>query len=156
MSNGYDPSGALATLEAEQGFTPTLLMVERLFRYPGSKSTQNTHLGYLVRIVWERDGLVYEPQHLEKFLSRSDWREVFEAHANHAFELEAVGQVPEIPEGFNLYDLRTAVIQQVLTPKVTRWTESLLGYALTRQSSASCYQVMNEYGDYECHCKKAA
>lgn len=155
MSNGYDLSGALAALE-KQGFTPNLIMVERLFRYPVSQSTQNDHLGYLLRLVWERDGMVYEPQHLKKFLSYSEWRQVLEAHASRALELEYVGKIPEIPEGLDLYDLRAAVIEQVITPKVTRWTEAMLGYALTRQSSASCYQVMNEYGDYECHCKKAA
>lgn len=155
MNNGYDLSGALAALE-KQGFTLNLLMVERLFRYPGSQSTQNDHLGYFLRIVWERDGMVYEPQHLEKFLSRSEWRQVLEAQASRALEMESIGKIPEIPEGFDLYDLRTAVIQQVLTPEVIRWTEAILGYALTRQSSASCYQVMNKYGDYECHCKKAA
>lgn len=155
MNNGYDLSGALAALE-KQGFTLNLLMVECLFRYPGSQSTQNDHLGYFLRIVWERDGMVYEPQHLEKFLSRSEWRQVLEAQASRALEMESIGKIPEIPEGFDLYDLRTAVIQQVLTPEVIRWTEAILGYALTRQSSASCYQVMNKYGDYECHCKKAA
>lgn len=155
MSNGYDLSGALAALE-KQGFTPSLIMVERLFRYPGSQPTQNDHLGYWLRIVWERDGMVYEPQHLEKFLSYSEWRQVLEAHASRALELEYVGKIPEIPEGLDLYDLRAAVIEQVITPKVIRWTEAMLGYALTRQSSASCYLVMNEYGDYECHCKKAA
>ena len=74
MNNGYDLSGALAALE-KQGFTPSLIMVERLFRYPDSQSTQNDHLGYWLRLVWERDGMVYEPQHLEKFLSHSDWRQ---------------------------------------------------------------------------------
>jgi hypothetical protein len=155
MSNGYDLSGALAALE-KQGFTPSLIMVERLFRYPGSQSTQNDHLGYWLCIVWERDGMVYEPQHLEKFLSYSEWRQVFEAHASRGLDMEFLGKIPEIPEGFDLYDLRAAVIEQVVTPKVIRWTEAILGYALTRQSSASCYMVMNKYGDYECHCKKAA
>ena len=59
MNNGYDLSGALAALE-KQGFTPSLIMVERLFRYPDSQSTQNDHLGYWLRLVWERDGMVYE------------------------------------------------------------------------------------------------
>lgn len=154
MSDSMDLRSTLTTLKAEQGLTPTLLLLESVFHHPDSGSTQNTHISFYVRLAWERDGLVYEPHHLKQFLSPSDWSQVLKAHENGEFELEATGQIPEIPEGFSFEDFRAAALEQTFAPLVHQWAKNLLGYTPAFNSSASCFQVMNEQREYECQCTK--
>jgi hypothetical protein len=156
MSDSKDLRSTLTTLKAEQGLTPTLLLLESVFHHPDSGSTQNTHISFYVRLAWEREGLVYEPHHLKQFLSPSGWSQVLKAHENGEFELEATGKIPEIPEGFSFEDFRTAALEQTITPLVTLWTKNLLGYTPTFNSSASCFRRMNEQREYECQCTKEA
>ena len=156
MSDSKDLRSTLTTLKAEQGLTPTLLLLESVFHHPDSGSTQNTHISFYVRLAWEREGLVYEPHHLKQFLSPSGWSQVLKAHENGEFELEATGKIPDIPEGFSSEDFRTAALEQTITPLVTLWTKNLLGYTPTFNSSASCFRRMNEQREYECQCTKEA
>lgn len=156
MSDSKDLRSTLTALQSEQGFTPTLLLLESVFHHPDSGSTQNTHISFYVRLAWEREGLVYEPHHLKQFLSPSGWSQVLKAHENGEFELEATGKIPEIPEGFSFEDFRTAALEQTITPLVTLWTKNLLGYTPTFNSSASCFRLMNEQREYECQCTKEA
>lgn len=156
MSDSKDLRSTLTTLKAEQGLTPTLLLLESVFHHPDSGSTQNTHISFYVRLAWEREGLVYEPHHLKQFLSPSGWSQVLKAHENGEFELEATGKIPDIPEGFSFEDFRTAALEQTITPLVTLWTKNLLGYTPTFNSSASCFRRMNEQREYECQCTKEA
>lgn len=93
MSDSMDLRTTLTTLKAEQGLTPTLLLIESVFHHPDSGSTQNTHISFYVRLAWEREGLVYEPHHLKQFLSPSGWSQVLKAHENGEFELEATGKL---------------------------------------------------------------
>lgn len=156
MSDSKDLRSTLTALQSEQGFTPTLLLLESVFHHPDSGSTQNTHISFYVRLAWEREGLVYEPHHLKQFLSPSGWSQVLKAHENGEFELEATGKIPEIPEGFSFEDFRTAALEQTITPLVTLWAKNLLGYTPVFNSSASCFRLMNEQREYECQCTKEA
>ena len=156
MSDSKDLRSTLTALQSEQGFTPTLLLLESVFHHPDSGSTQNTHISFYVRLAWEREGLVYEPHHLKQFLSPSGWSQVLKAHENGEFELEAAGKIPEIPEGFSFEDFRAAAFEQTITPLVTLWTKNLLGYTPAFNSSASCFRLMNEQREYECQCTKEA
>lgn len=156
MSDSMDLRSTLTALQSEHGFTPTLLLLESVFHHPDSGSTQNTHISFYVRLAWERDGLVYEPHHLKKFLSASGWSQVLKAHENREFELEAAGKIPEIPEGFSFEDFRAAAFEQTITPLVTLWATNLLGYTPAFNSAASCFRLMNEQREYECQCDKEA
>lgn len=156
MSDSKDLRSTLTALQSEHGLTPTLLLLESVFHHPDSGSTQNTHISFYVRLAWERDGLVYEPHHLKKFLSPSGWSQVLKAHENGEFELEATGKIPEIPEGFSFEDFRAAAFEQTITPLVTLWATNLLGYTPAFNSAASCFRLMNEHREYECQCAKEA
>ena len=156
MSDSKDLRSTLTALQSEHGLTPTLLLLESVFHHPDSGSTQNTHISFYVRLAWERDGLVYEPHHLKKFLSPSGWSQVLKAHENGEFELEATGKIPEIPEGFSFEDFRAAAFEQTITPLVTLWATNLLGYTPAFNSAASCFRLMKEHREYECQCAKDA
>lgn len=175
MSDSKDLRSTLTALQSEQGFTPTLLLLESVFHHPDSGSTQNTHISFYVRLAWEREGLVYEPHHLKQFLSPSGWSQVLKAHENGEFELEATGKIPEIPEGFSFEDFRAALMngdfeldlthmipegadveafrkslkEETITPAMIEWTTRVFGHPVTETAPSSLRMVMNAQGAYE-------